>query len=132
MQRKHTTSCYRGNQRCNQKQKSRFAVVEGGPTHMGVVVHDQQVLGPPLWTRPLVCGDEPGDVVVLQQRQPVNGALIEEVLPIGCSEHLHSHRPLIQGATVDGAISATPNQLKEGMAAGQEELLRGFFVILNL
>lgn len=88
---------------------------------MWVVVHDQQVLGASFWTRPFVGGDEPGNVVMLQQRQPVDGALIEEVLAVGCGEHFDGHGPLIQRATVDGAVSATPNQLKEVTAAGQEE-----------
>ncbi len=82
---------------------------------MWVVIHDQQVLSASLWSRPLICGYEACDVVVLQQRQPVDGAFVEEILAVGCSEHLHSHRPLIQRAAVDGAISATPNQLKEVM-----------------
>lgn len=88
---------------------------------MRVVVHDQQVLSASFWARPLVGGDKPGNVVMLQQRQPVDGAFIEEVLAVGRGEHFHSHGPLIQRATVDGAISATPNQLKEATAVGQEE-----------
>ena len=80
---------------------------------MWVVVHDQQILCASLRACPLVGGNKPGDVVMLQQRQPVDGAFVEEVLAVGCGEHLHSHRPLVQRAAVDGAISATPNQLKE-------------------
>lgn len=95
---------------------------------MWVVVHDQQVLCASLRACPLVSSHKPGDVVVLQQREPVNGAFIEEVLPVGRGEHLHSHGPLIQGAAVDGAVSAPPNQLKQDNA-----IYRLFFcVILNL
>lgn len=43
---------------------------------MWVVVHDQQVLNAPLWACPLVCSHKPGDVVMLEQRQPVDGAFI--------------------------------------------------------
>lgn len=81
---------------------------------MWVVVHDQQVLGASLWARPLVRRHKAGDVVVLQQRQAVDGALVEEVLTVGGGEHLHRHGPLIQRAAVDGAVSATPDQLKDG------------------
>lgn len=63
---------------------------------MGVVVHDEQVLGAPLLARPLVGGHEPGDVVVLQQRQPIDGALVQEVLAVGRGEHLHGDGPLVQ------------------------------------
>lgn len=45
-------------------------------THMWVVLHDQQVLYAPLWAGPLISSHEPGNVVVLQQRQPVDGAFI--------------------------------------------------------
>lgn len=80
---------------------------------MRAVVDDQQELCASLRACPLVGSNEVGYVVVLQQRQPVDGAFIQEVLPVGCSEHLHSHRPLIQRATVHCAISATPYQLEE-------------------
>lgn len=82
-------------------------------THMWVVVHDQQVLSAPLRACPLVGSHKPGDVVMLQQRQPIDGAFIQEVLAVGCREHLHGHGPLVQRSAVDGAVSATPDQLKE-------------------
>lgn len=78
---------------------------------MWVVVHDQQVLGASLRARALIGGDKVADVVVLQQRQAVDGALVEEVLPVGASEHLDSDGPLVQRAAVDGAVAAPPNQL---------------------
>lgn len=79
---------------------------------MWVVVHDHQVLGAALGARALVGGDEVADVVVLQQRQAVDGALVEEVLPVGAGEHLDGHGPLVQRAAVDGAVAAAPNQLQ--------------------
>lgn len=84
----------------------------GKRTHVWVVVHDQQVLGAALGARALVGGDEVADVVVLQQRQAVDGALVEEVLPVGAGEHLDGHGPLVQRAAVDGAVAATANQLQ--------------------
>lgn len=90
---------------------------------MGVVVHDQQVLRASLWARSLVGRHEPCDVIVLQQRQAVDGALVEEVLPVGRGEHLYSDRPLIQRAAVNGSVSATPDQLKEVVTAGNVEAI---------
>lgn len=92
-------------------------------TYMWVVVHDQQVLSASLWACPLVGSHKPSDVVMLQQRQSVDGAFIEEVLAVGSSEHLHSHGSLIQRATVDSAVSATPNQLKDVTMVGQKKEL---------
>lgn len=86
---------------------------------MWVVVHHQQVLGAPLQARPLVGGHEAGDVVVLQQRQPIDGTLVEEVLPVGRIEDLHRHGPLVQGAAVDGAVAPAADELKAGMGGGQ-------------
>jgi len=80
-------------------------------THVWVVVHDQQVLRAALGARALVGGDKVGDVVVLQQRQPVDGALVVEVLPVGRGEHLHGHGPFVQRAAVHGAVSTAPDQL---------------------
>lgn len=98
------------------------------PTHMWVVVHDQQVLGASLWACPLVSGNKPADIVVFQQWEPVDGAFVEEILPVGSSEHFHSHRPLVQRATVDCAVSATPNQLQDAMMV--KELIIDFFPLL--
>lgn len=98
------------------------------PTYMWVVVHDKQVLGASLWARPLVSSNKPANIVVFQQWEPVDGAFIEEILPVGSSEHFHSHRPLVQRATVDGAVSATPNQLQDAMMV--KELFIDFFPLL--
>lgn len=95
-------------------------------THVWVVVHHQQVLGAPLWARPLVSSNKAGDVVVLKQRQPVDGTLVEEILPVGCSEHFNGYWPLIQRATVDGAVSPTANELKSGMVGSQENTIYRF------
>lgn len=81
---------------------------------MWVVLHDQQVLGASLRARALVGGDEAGDVVVLQQRQAVDGALVEEVLAVADGENLHGDRLLVQGAAVHGAVPSTSDQLQEG------------------
>lgn len=89
-------------------------------THVRVVVHHQQVLGAPFWARPLVSSNKAGDVVVLEQRQPVDGTLVEEILPVGRSEDFHGYRPLIQRAAVDGAVSPTANELKAVMGGGQK------------
>ena len=80
---------------------------------MWVVVHDQQVFSPSFWARPLIGSNKSSDAVVLQQRQTVDGAFVEEVLAIGCAEHLHGHGLLVQGAAVHGAIPAASNQLTE-------------------
>lgn len=84
-------------------------------THVWVVVHHQQVLGAPLWARPLISSNKPGDVVMLQQRQPVYGAFIKKILPVGCREHFHSYWPFIQGATVDSAVASPANELEAVM-----------------
>lgn len=92
-------------------------------THVWVVVHDQQVLGAALGAGALVGRHEAGDVVVLEQRQPVDGALVEEVLPVGGGEHLDGHGPLVQGAAVDGAVAAPSDQL-EGEKKEKRERVR--------
>lgn len=79
---------------------------------MWIVVQDQQIFCTSLWACPFIGSDEASDVIVLQQRQAVDGALVDEVLTIGCGEHLHSDRPLVQGAAVHGAIPAASDQLK--------------------
>lgn len=85
---------------------------------MWVVVHDQQVLGASLGACALIGGDKVADVVVLQQRQAVDGALVQEVLPVGAGEHLDGHGPLVQRTTVDSAVAAPPDQLW-GRKAGE-------------
>ena len=80
---------------------------------MGVVVHDQQVFCASFRAGALVCGHKASDVVVLQQRQPVDGAFVQEVLTVGRGEHLHGDRPLVQRATVHCAVPATANQLEQ-------------------
>lgn len=79
---------------------------------MWIVVQDQQVLCPPLRARPLIGRDEASNVIVLQQRQAVDGALVDEVLPIGCGEHLHGDGALVQRAAVHGAVPAASDQLE--------------------
>ena len=89
-----------------------------GATHMGVVLHHQQVLHPPLRPQTLVGGGEAGDVFVLQQGEPVDGALVEEVLPIGRGEHLDRHLTLVQRTAVHRAVAAAANQLREKRRGG--------------
>lgn len=81
-------------------------------TNVGVVIHDQQVLGAPLRARPLISSHKAGDVVVLQQRQPVDRAFIEEVLAVVGGENLDGDRSLVEGAAIDGAVSTPANQLQ--------------------
>lgn len=53
-------------------------------SYIGVEVHNDEELGTPVRCCPLVCAQEAGDVVVLlQQRQAVDGALVGIVLPVG-------------------------------------------------
>lgn len=89
---------------------------------MWVILHDQQVLGAPLWARALVGGDEASDVVVLQQRQAVDGALVEEVLAVADGENLHGDGLLFQGAAVHGAVPAASNQLRRGEGREREKV----------
>lgn len=63
---------------------------------------------------------------MLEQRQPVYGALIKKILPVGCREHFHSYWPFIQRATVDSAISSTANELKAVMGGQKIRLDRCF------
>lgn len=49
---------------------------------------------------------------MLQERQAVDGALVDKVLPIGCCKHFNGDGPLVQRAAVHRAVSATSNQLK--------------------
>lgn len=50
---------------------------------MWVELHEDQELRASVGRRPLVRGQEAGDVVVLlQQRQAVDGALVDVILPV--------------------------------------------------
>lgn len=68
---------------------------------------------------------------MLEQRQPVYGAFIKKILPVGCSEHFHSDWPFIQRATVDGAVSSTANELKAVKVGGRETLLDTYLQFLS-
>lgn len=58
---------------------------------------------------------------MLEQREPVYGAFIKKILPVGRCEHFHSDWSFIQRATVDGAISSTADELK-AVRAGQKNI----------
>lgn len=84
------------------------------PSYMGVELHQDQELGLPVSCRPLVSAQEAGDVLVLlEQRQAVDGALVGEVLPVGRAEDFNGHEALLQRATEHGAVTASTNQLPE-------------------
>lgn len=85
---------------------------------MWVVVHDQQVFCSSFWTGPLISSNKSSNVIVFQQWQTVDGALVEEVLAISCTKHLHGNRLLVQGAAVHGTVPATSNQLKDVKRSG--------------
>lgn len=84
------------------------------PSYMGVELHQDQELVLPVSCRPLVGTQEAGDVLVLlEQRQAVDGALVGEVLPVGRAEDFNGHEALLQRATEHGAVTASTNQLPE-------------------
>lgn len=83
-------------------------------SYVGVVLHEDQELWLSVGRRPLVGGQEAGDVVVLlQQRQVVDGALVGEVLPVGRAEEFDGHAALIEAAAEHGAVTSSTNQLQE-------------------
>lgn len=77
-------------------------------TYVWVVLHEDQEL-----RCSLVGRQEAGDVVVLQQRQAVDGALVAVVLLIGRAEHFDGDAALVEAAAVDCAVMTSTNQLPE-------------------
>lgn len=81
---------------------------------MRVVLHEDQELWPAIACRPLVGCQETGHVVMLlQQRQAVDGALGGVVLPVGRSEEFNSYAALVKTATIHCAVTTSTNQLPE-------------------
>ena len=81
-------------------------------SYVWVVLHEDQELWPSVGRCPLICGQEAGDVVMLlQQRQAVDGALVGVVLPVGRAEEFDGHAALIETSAKHGAITTSTNQL---------------------
>lgn len=79
---------------------------------MRVVLHEDQELQPAVARCPLVGRQEAGDVVVLlQQRQAVDGALGGVVLPVGRAEEFDCHAVLVKTAAIHRAVMTPTNQL---------------------
>lgn len=79
---------------------------------MWVELHQDQELRPAVSRRPLVGRQEAGDVVVLlQQRQTVDGALVGVVLPVGRAEEFDRHAAFVKTASEHCAITTPTNQL---------------------
>lgn len=82
---------------------------------MWVELHEDQELWSPIGRRPLVGGQEAGDVVVLlQQWQAVDGTLVGVVLPVGGAEEFDGYAALAETAAKHGAITTPTNQLPGG------------------
>lgn len=83
-------------------------------TYMWVVLHEDQKLWSPIGCHLLVGGQVAGDVVMLlQQRQSVDGALVGEVWVVSRAENFNSNASLIQRATKHRSITTSTNQLPE-------------------
>lgn len=81
---------------------------------MLVEVHQDQELSSSVGGGPFIGTQEAGDVVVLlEQRQAVDGALVDEVLPVGGAEDLDGHTALIQSSTEHDTVTTSTNQLPE-------------------
>lgn len=79
---------------------------------MWVELHQDKELRPAVSRRPLVGRQEAGDVVVLlQQRQAVDGALVGVVLPVGRAEEFDRHAAFVKTASEHCAITTSTNQL---------------------
>ncbi len=82
---------------------------------MWVELHEDQELWSSVCCRPLVGGQEASNVVMLlQQRQTVDGALVGVVLPVGWAEEFDGHAALVKTATKHCAVTTPTNQLPGG------------------
>lgn len=79
---------------------------------MRVVLHDQQVLHPPICCETLIANDKTSNVIMLQKRDSVDGALIHKVLPVGIGKNFYSNRAFIERSFVDRTIAPSTNQLQ--------------------
>ena len=83
-------------------------------SHVWIELHDDQELWLSVGCRPLIGSQEAADVVMLlQQREAVDRALVGKVLPVSRAEDFDGHAALVKTATKHYAVTPSTNQLSE-------------------